>query len=387
MSEVISPIGGTLVSRQRTLDSFDSALTGADAASLRVSDAVIADLEMLGNGAYSPLTGFMTQAEYEPVVHRAELADGTCWTLPITLPVSLAEARGLAADDVVALRDQGGRFRGTLTVRDVFARDLRAEAREVYRTEDAEHPGVGALYGAGETLVGGDVEVVAEPMRDDVLTPAQTRAEFERRGWSTVVAFQTRNPIHRAHEYLTKVALEQVDGLLLHPLSGGTKDDDVPLEARVRCYQVLIDGYYPPARTLLSLFPATMRYAGPREAIYHGLVRRNYGCSHFIIGRDAAGVGTYYGTYDAQLLYDQLGGVDRLGFTAVKFEHSFYCTACDSMASERTCPHGTDERLVLSGTKVRELLVRGETLPPQFTRPAVAEVLRESYRRGAKLAS
>ncbi|HEX4579985.1 MAG TPA: sulfate adenylyltransferase [Candidatus Dormibacteraeota bacterium] len=381
MSTLISPIDGVLVDRRRPLHDFDGALTDPGARSLRVSDAVVADLAMLGNGAYSPLTGFMSQDDYSSVVEGARLAGGTAWTLPITLPLSTDQAHGLSAGDVVALRDDRDAFVGTITVRDVFTRDARVEAREVYRTEDAAHPGVRALFAQGNLLVGGDVDVVQTADADDVLTPAQTRAEFTRRGWSTVVAFQTRNPIHRAHEYLTKVALEQIDGLLLHPLSGATKDDDVPLDVRVRCYQVLLENYYPRERTVLSLFPATMRYAGPREAIYHGLVRRNYGCSHFIIGRDAAGVGSYYGTYDAQALYDELGGAERLGFTALKFEHSFYCNACQGMASTRTCPHGNEDRLVLSGTAVREMLTRGEELPAEFTRPEVAAVLREAYAR------
>jgi sulfate adenylyltransferase len=384
MSELIAPIDGVLVDRRRPRPSFDSALTAPGARSLRVSDAVVADLEMVADGAYSPLTGFMTRDDYQSVVEHARLAAGTPWTLPITLPVRADDARGLSAGDVVALRDQRNELRGTITVRDVYSRDARVEAREVYRTDDVAHPGVRALLAQGGLLVGGDVEVVQTAAADDVLTPAQTRAEFSRRGWSTVVAFQTRNPIHRAHEYLTKVALEQIDGLLLHPLSGATKDDDVPLEVRVRCYRVLLERYYPQDRTLLSLFPATMRYAGPREAIYHGLVRRNYGCSHFIIGRDAAGVGNYYGTYDAQALYDELGGAERLGFTALKFEHSFYCNACRGMASTRTCPHGSEDRLVLSGTRVREMLSRGEELPAEFTRPEVAEVLREAYAVGAR---
>jgi sulfate adenylyltransferase len=381
MSELISPIDGVLVDRRRRLDGFDGTVTGPRAPSLRLSDGAVADLQMIGDGAYSPLIGFMTQGDYESVVHHAQLARGTAWTLPITLAVTADEARGLAEGDVVALRDQRDEFRGTITVRDVFARDPRVEAREVYRTEDVAHPGVRALYAQGDVLVGGDVDVVQAADADDVLTPAQTRAELSRRGWATVVAFQTRNPIHRAHEYLTKVALEQIDGLLLHPLSGATKDDDVPLDVRVDCYRVLLAKYYPQGRTLLSLFPATMRYAGPREAIYHGLVRRNYGCSHFIIGRDAAGVGNYYGTYDAQVLYDELGGAARLGFTALKFEHSFYCNACRGMASTRTCPHGAEDRLVLSGTRVREMLTRGEELPAEFTRPEVAEVLRDAYGR------
>ncbi len=382
MPELISPIDGVLVDRRRPWPSFDGALTAPGASSLRVSDAVMADLEMLGDGAYSPLTGFMTRDDYQSVVEHARLAGGTTWTLPITLPLTADEARRLSAGDVVALRDERDEFRGAITVRDVYTRDASVEAREVYRTDDVAHPGVRALFAQGDILVGGDVEVVQTAAPDDVLTPAQTRAEFSRRGWSTVVAFQTRNPIHRAHEYLTKVALEQIDGLLLHPLSGATKDDDVPLPVRVRCYRVLLERYYPQDRTLLSLFPATMRYAGPREAIYHGLVRRNYGCSHFIIGRDAAGVGNYYGTYDAQALYDELGGAERLGFTALKFERSFYCNACRGMASTRTCPHGSEDRLVLSGTRVREMLSRGEELPAEFTRPEVAEVLREAYAVG-----
>ncbi|HEX4755820.1 MAG TPA: sulfate adenylyltransferase [Candidatus Dormibacteraeota bacterium] len=382
MPELIAPIDGVLVDRRRPSSSFDGALTAPGAASLRVSDAVVADLEMLADGAYSPLTGFMTSDDYHSVVEHSRLASGTPWTLPITLPVRADQARGLSAGDVVALRDERGEFRGTIAVRDVYSRDARVEAREVYRTDDVAHPGVRALLAQGGLLVGGDVEVVQAAAAADVLTPAQTRAEFSRRGWSTVVAFQTRNPIHRAHEYLTKVALEQIDGLLLHPLSGATKDDDVPLDVRVRCYRVLLERYYPQDRTLLSLFPATMRYAGPREAIYHGLVRRNYGCSHFIIGRDAAGVGNYYGTYDAQALYDELGGAERLGFTALKFEHSFYCNACRGMASTRTCPHGSEDRLVLSGTRVREMLSRGEELPAEFTRPEVADVLREAYAVG-----
>ena len=382
MSELITPIGDILVDRRRPRSSFDGALTAPGAGALRVSDAVVADLEMLADGAYSPLTGFMTSDDYRSVVEHARLAAGTPWTLPITLPLTSDQARGLSGGDVVALRDERDELRGTITVRDVFSRDARVEAREVYRTDDVAHPGVRALLAQGDMLVGGEVEVVQSAAAADVLTPAQTRAEFSRRGWSTVVAFQTRNPIHRAHEYLTKVALEQIDGLLLHPLSGATKDDDVPLDVRVRCYRVLLERYYPQDRTLLSLFPATMRYAGPREAIYHGLVRRNYGCSHFIIGRDAAGVGNYYGTYDAQALYDELGGAERLGFTALKFEHSFYCNACRGMASTRTCPHGSEDRLVLSGTRVREMLSRGDELPAEFTRPEVADVLREAYAVG-----
>jgi sulfate adenylyltransferase len=375
---LVTPLGGSLVDRRVAgVAAAELRRRAEGLASLRLSDAEVADLELLGNGAYSPLTGFLGRADYEAVVERAELAGGTPWTLPITLRAG--DLDGLAEGDELALHDAGGRLRGVLTVSDVFSRDLEREARDVYRTTDDAHPGVRALRAAGTALVGGEVTVLAAGGDARALDPAETRAAFAQRGWRSVVAFQTRNPVHRAHEYLTKVALEQVDGLLLHPLVGSTKDDDIPAEVRLRCYEVLLDGYYPRERVLLSTFPAAMRYAGPREAVYHGLVRRNYGCSHFIIGRDAAGVGGYYGTYDAQLLYDELGGAERLGFHAFKFEHTFHCTACEGMASTRTCPHGPEHRLLLSGTRVRELLAAGAELPRAFSRPEVAEILRAAY--------
>jgi sulfate adenylyltransferase len=346
--------------------------------SLRISSTVAADVALLGSGAYSPLNGFQRRADYDSVVERAQLSDGTPWTLPITLPAG-DKGRALQEGSVVALRDDANRLIGVLTVEEVYERDLEKEAKEVYRTNDQAHPGVAALFAQGPTAIAGPVRVAPQPAGDVPSTPAETRAAFADRGWSTVVGFQTRNPVHRAHEYLTKVALEQVDGLLLHPLSGVTKGDDVPFEVRMDCYRVLLDDYYPPNRVVLGIFPGAMRYAGPREAIYHGQVRRNYGCSHFIIGRDAAGVGNYYGTYDAQTLFDELGGADRLGFEAYKFEHTFYCRACESMASTKTCPHGADDRVILSGTRVREMLTRGDAIPHEFTRPEVAEILRAAY--------
>jgi sulfate adenylyltransferase len=377
---LVTPLGGRLVDRRLAPHAADDLRRrAATLPGLRLREAELADLELLGNGAYSPLTGFLGRADYEAVVDGAALGDGTPWTLPITLSAGDLDVGALAEGAEVALRDASGRLRGVLGVREVFTRDLEREAREVYRTTDDAHPGVRALRGAGATLIGGAVRVLGGVGDGRALDPAQTRAALVQRGWRTVVAFQTRNPVHRAHEYLTKVALEQVDGLLLHPLVGVTKDDDIPAEVRMRCYEVLLDGYYPPERVLLSTFPAAMRYAGPREAVYHGLVRRNYGCSHFIIGRDAAGVGSYYGTYDAQRLYDELGGAERLGFQAFKFEHTFHCTACEGMASARTCPHGPEHRLLLSGTRVRELLAAGDDLPRAFSRPEVAEILRAAY--------
>jgi sulfate adenylyltransferase len=373
---LISPLGGALVDLLMTADELaDLSARADDLISLRVSETASADLALLGNGAYSPLDGFQGRRDYESVVEHASLGDGTPWTLPITLPAG-SQGRSLQEGAVVALRDDSGHLLGALTVTEIYDRDLEAEAREVYRTTDQAHPGVAALFAQGPAQAAGDVPSA----------PAETRAALADRGWSTVVGFQTRNPVHRAHEYLTKVALEQVDGLLLHPLSGVTKGDDVPFEVRMQCYRVLLDGYYPPNRVVLGIFPGAMRYAGPREAIYHGQVRRNYGCSHFIIGRDAAGVGTYYGTYDAQTLFDELGGAERLGFAAYKFEHSFYCRACESMASTKTCPHGADDRVILSGTRVREMLTRGDPIPHEFTRPEVAEILRAAYAVPAPIA-
>jgi sulfate adenylyltransferase len=377
--QLVSPLGGALVNLLMTADELADFDARADELiSLRISSTAAADVALLGSGAYSPLSGFQRRADYESVVERAQLSDGAPWTLPITLPAGDA-GRGLHEGAVVALRDDGNRLIGVLTVDEVYERDLEREASEVYRTNDQAHPGVAALFAQGPAAIAGPVRVAPQSPGEVPSTPAETRAAFQERGWSTVVGFQTRNPVHRAHEYLTKVALEQVDGLLLHPLSGVTKGDDVPFEVRMECYRVLLDDYYPPNRVVLGVFPGAMRYAGPREAIYHGQVRRNYGCSHFIIGRDAAGVGNYYGTYDAQTLFDELGGADRLGFEAYKFEHTFYCRACESMASTKTCPHGADDRVILSGTRVREMLTRGDAIPHEFTRPEVAEILRAAY--------
>jgi sulfate adenylyltransferase len=384
MSGLVAPLGGSLVDRRASAEEAAELVARAGRLpSVELSLSEQADLELISDGAYSPIAGFLTRGDYEAVVEGAELADGTPWTLPITLTLSAEQAAAAKPGSEVALRDADGALRGVLTVEEVFSRDVEREASEVYRTSDDAHPGVVAMRRGGSLLVGGGV--VALPAAGDTLalTPAQTRKAFAERDWNTVVAFQTRNPVHRAHEYLTKVALEQVDGLLLHPLVGATKDDDIPAPVRMRCYDALLRNYYPAQRVLLSTFPAAMRYAGPREAVYHGLVRRNYGCTHFIIGRDAAGVGNYYGTYDAQLLYDELGGAARLGYTAFKFEHTFWCTTCESMASARTCPHDRDQHVMLSGTAVRKLLSEGGDVPHTFTRPEVAEVLREAYSRPA----
>jgi sulfate adenylyltransferase len=370
--QLISPHGGKLVDR-----------TGARPGGLDALEVVTlssrerSDLDMLASGALSPLEGFMGREDYESVVESMRLANGLPWALPVCLAVERAP-RG----DRVALADETGRLVAVLDVGEVYDYDAAREAERCFRTIDAEHPGVARLYEQKPWYLSGRVTVFErqEPTFPELaMDPSDTRAEFAARGWKRVVGFQTRNPIHRAHEYLTKTALETVDGLLIHPLVGDTKSDDVPAATRVECYRVLVENYYPADRVLVAAFPAAMRYAGPREAIWHAICRKNYGCSHFIVGRDHAGVGSYYGTYDAQLIFDEFEP-HELDIEPMFFEHSFWCRTCGTMASAKTCPHDGEHHVFLSGTKVREMLGNGELPPVEFSRPEVAEVLIEAYR-------
>ncbi|WP_291426403.1 sulfate adenylyltransferase [Deinococcus sp.] len=371
-----TPLGGTLINRVRLADPAEYAHLPA----LELSDRSLSDLELLATGAYSPLSGFLGEADYLSVIEHLRLSDGTPWSLPITLPVTEDEAARLRGRIRLT---RGGVMVGLLDISEQYAARKSLEAREVYRTEDPAHPGVAALYEQGNINLAGEVTLLEVPRGEFPRyhrTPAEVRAVIEARGWQSTVAFQTRNPIHRAHEYLHKVALELVDGLLLHPLVGTTKNDDVPADTRMQAYEVLLEHYYPAQRTLLSTYPAAMRYAGPREAILHALSRRNYGATHFIVGRDHAGVGNYYGTYEAQEIFQNFTA-EELGIRILKFEHTFYCQSCQQLVSPRTCPHDPSHHLVLSGTKVREKLRGGEALPSEFTRPEVADVLRRAYAR------
>ena len=384
--DIIAPHGGVLIDRIATGDRLTELTVRARSLpvlQMNVREAL--DLEMIGVGAFSPLKGFMSKGDYLAVVERGRLANGLPWTVPITLslkqdPPTVAPGQWLALRAPDSL---GGKILGVLMLEDIFDYDKKKECQNVFRTEDEAHPGAAYVYREmGQLLVGGQVWLIdrlAPPFAEFHAEPKTTRARFAELGWKKIVAFQTRNPIHRAHEYLTKVALEICDGLLIHPLVGYTKEDDIPAPVRMRCYSALIDSYYPKNRVVLAALPAAMRYAGPREAILHAIVRKNYGCTHFIVGRDHAGVGNYYGTYDAQKIFDDYTP-EEIGITPLMFEHSFYCTKCGGMASSKSCPHDATSRIALSGTKVRDMLKAGQEPPPEFSRPEVARILIEAMR-------
>lgn len=381
MHGLIEPHGGTLVNRVATGDKLASLKKEASSLPrIDLSAKQSCDLEMIGVGAFSPLTGFMGEADFTSVCRDMRLASGDVWPIPILLAVDKSKAP--AAGSRVALYAPNGVLQGVMTVTEVYAHDKKLEIPNVFRTDDDAHPGVAQVKKEGDVCLGGPVEVVEmcvdpkgpEAFLDHRLTPHQTRAEFAKRGWKTVAAFQTRNPIHRAHEYLCKVAQEICDGLLIHPLVGETKEGDIPAGVRMECYEVLIEKYFVPERTMLSVMPAAMRYAGPREAILHAIVRKNYGCTHFIVGRDHAGVGNYYGTYDAQQIFDTVN-MDNLKIIPLKFEHSAYSKLAQGMVTSKSFPKIEGDQVFLSGTKVRDMLAAGQRPPVEFSRPEVADVL------------
>ena len=380
LANLIPPHGGTLRKRLAAGPNAPELKKYAQSLPrLELTPREISDLEMLGDGALSPLEGFMTRADYLSVVDTMRLGSGLPWTIPITLSVSKGEAQKISEGKDAALADSDGKVLAVMRVSEIFAYDKEHEAKEVYRTTHEIHPGVDHLFRwMKELLIGGSVTVLLNPPHADFLqyrlTPEDTRRVFQEKGWKRIVGFQTRNPIHRAHEYLQKAALEVVDGLLIHPIVGATKSDDIPAEVRMKCYESLIGGYFPKDRVVLAVNPAAMRYAGPREAIFHAIIRKNYGCSHFIVGRDHAGVGNYYGTYDAHKIFDEFTPAE-LGITPLFFDHAFFCKPCEGMATAKTCPHGNEDHVILSGTAVRQMLSEGKVPPQEFTRPEVAKIL------------
>ncbi len=345
---------------------------------LTLSQRNLADLECIATGVYSPLEGFVNEADYHNIVNHMRLSNGLAWSIPVTLQIPEAEASKYQLDGEIALVHPQGDILAVMNVTSKFKPNQDYEAQKVYLTNDEKHPGVRAMRAEGEVYLGGSIQKIKAIPHDKFLeyrlTPKVTRSEFALRQWKTVAAFQTRNPIHRAHEYITKIALEITDGLFINPLVGMTKADDIPAEIRMQCYTTLIEKYYPQNRTLLGVFPAAMRYAGPREAILHAIARQNYGCTHFIVGRDHAGVGDYYGTYDAQQIFEEFNA-EELQIQPLKFEHAFYCLRTQTMGTAKTSPATPEERIHLSGTKVRKLLREGKVPPPEFSRPEIAEIL------------
>jgi sulfate adenylyltransferase len=373
----VPPHGGSLINQMNK-----QADTNAYKARIDLDAIGLSDLECIAIGAFSPIKTFMDQTDYLSVLHHMRLSSGVPWSLPITLPVNENKAKELFSVDRAGLY-YGNVNYGKIDITEIYRAEHQLESKLVYRTQEDRHPGVKTMINRGEWYVGGEITMNEMPNRiiDSryYLEPKETRELFTQKNWKKIVAFQTRNPVHRAHEYIQKTALENMDGLFLQPLVGQTKPDDIPAAVRIKSYEKLLSNYYPSNRVLLGAFPGSMRYAGPREAIFHALVRKNYGCTHIIIGRDHAGVGSYYGPYDAHKIFEQFSA-DEIGIVPLFFENSFYCRKCESMATVKTCPHDDESKLILSGTKVREMLRNQETIPSQYSRPEVIDILREYYK-------
>ena len=386
MSKLVKPHGGENL-KPLLLEGPPLAAEIARAATLPklpVSSRERGDLIMLGIGGFTPLHGFMTHADWKSVCGDMQLASGLFWPIPITLSATKAASDPLKPDSEVALVDaMDGEVLATMTVREKYTIDKQYECTSVFKTADLEHPGVRMVMDQAEVNLAGPVKVLSQgefPSKygDLYMTPAQTRAVFAANGWSTVAAFQTRNPMHRSHEYLAKVAIEVCDGVLVHSLLGNLKPGDIPAEVRTQTISVLIDKYFAKKTVVQSGYPLDMRYAGPREALLHALFRQNYGCSHQIVGRDHAGVGNYYGPFDAHHIFDEIPK-GSLETKPLKIDWTFWCYECGGMASARTCPHDEKQRLLVSGTKLRKWLSEGDEVPAEFSRPEVLKILRDYY--------
>ncbi len=386
MSTLVKPHGSDNL-KPLLLEGDALAAEKARAASLpkiNVSSREAGDIIMLGIGGFTPLDGFMTHTDWQRVCDGMMMANGLFWPIPITLSTDEATANGISEGDDVALADsESGEILATMTITEKYTIDKAHECMQVYKTTDMEHPGVKMVMDQGDVNLAGPIKVLSqggfpEEYGDQFMTPAQTRAEFEKRGWHTVAAFQTRNPMHRSHEYLAKIAVETLDGVLIHSLLGKLKPGDIPADVRSNAIGTLIDKYFADNTVIQAGYPLDMRYAGPREALLHALFRQNYGCSHQIVGRDHAGVGDYYGPFDAHHIFDEIPA-DALETQPMKIDWTFWCNKCDGMASMKTCPHEAGDRILLSGTKLRKALSEGEDVSSKFSRPEVLEILRAYY--------
>jgi sulfate adenylyltransferase len=384
-SKLVPPHGGILKPLLLTGNELAEAKKKAEGLPLvKLYSRETSDLIMLAMGAFSPLDGFMREKDYQGVVKDMMMTDGTLWPIPITLSITPEKANSIRLNSEIALVDEeSGELMGSMIVEEKYTYDKKLEARHVFGTEDEKHPGVAKIYEQHDMYLGGPVKVFSEGpypamYGEYYARPAETRAIFEEKGWVRIAGFQTRNPIHRSHEYVTKIAMEVSDGILIHPLVGKLKADDIPADIRMKCYTTLIDKYYVKNNVVLKVYPMEMRYGGPREALLHAIFRQNFGCSHLIIGRDHAGVGSYYGPFDAQKIFDQIP-VGALHIQPLNIDWTFWCHKCGEMASMRTCPHGKEDRVLISGTKVREMLSNGEMPPEEFTRPEIGKILMEYY--------
>jgi len=386
MSKLVRPHGGGEL-KLLLLQGEARAAELARAATLprvRLSSREVGDLIMMGIGGFTPLDGFMTHADWEGVCDGYKMASGLFWPIPVTLSTDKATADALKIGGSIALVDgETDEIMGTMKVTEKYTIDKEHECIMVYKTTDLEHPGVKMVMDQGEVNLAGPVKVLstgdfAEKYGDLFMTPAETRTLFESKGWSTVAAFQTRNPMHRSHEFLAKIAVEVCDGVLIHSLLGKLKPGDIPADVRARSIDTLVENYFTKDTVVQAGYPLDMRYAGPREALLHALFRQNYGCSHLIVGRDHAGVGSYYGPFDAHHIFDEIPK-DALETKPLKIDWTFWCYRCGGMASMRTCPHGDKDRLLLSGTKLRKLLSEGGEVPSEFSRAEVLTILREYY--------
>ncbi len=386
MSQLVGPHGGgelkPLLVRQDAKS--ETLKRAASLERVTLSSREISDLFMLGMGAYTPLEGFMDEADWRGVCSDMKLANGLFWPIPITLSAPAEIANNLKIGSDIALSDAAtGEIVGTMRLDGKYTIDKTHECKSVYRTADPAHPGVQKVLDQGEVNLTGPVTVLSEGEYPDKYAklyyrPAESRALFIDKGWSKVAAFQTRNPMHRSHEYLAKIAVEVTDGVFIHQVLGALKPGDIPADVRTRAIQAMIDNYFVPGTVVQAGYPIEMRYAGPREALIHALIRQNFGCSHLIVGRDHAGVGDYYGPFDAQTLFDEIP-LGSLETQALKIDITFYCRKCDGMATGRTCPHDREDQVTISGTRQREMLTAGESIPTEFSRPEVVAILRDYY--------